>query len=251
MGETMNFIKSVVLGIFPLLLVAQTSFGQTSSAASILAQASSAFGSHAGLKSVTMTGQAQLVAGSTTEAGNITLTAGTDGSFQVTFSSGKGVRVDQQSGFSQGTVCGWTDEAGTSHTVPSHNCMVPVNWFLPMLSVSGGQQPAGILSRLPGVEGDNVIVRQSSPAPSTWSADQASLLEHLGTVDLHLNSATKLPTSLVYTIHPDHSASIDIPVRVTFSSYQVVEGVAIPFHIQRFVNGSLSLDITVTSASIN
>jgi hypothetical protein len=95
--------------------------------------------------------------------------------------------------FRKGPRVGWTDEAGVSHAAPSHNCMSPITWFLPMLSVSGGQQPAGVLSSLPSTDGSDLVVRRTLPAPSGWSGSELSLIEDLGTVDLHSRCQQQSP----------------------------------------------------------
>ena len=78
-----------------------------------------------------------------------------------------------------------------------------------------------------------------------------TLISHLTAVDVYFNSATYLPMYLSYTIHPNENAAQDIPVDVQFSNYQVVNGIAVPFRIQRYVNGVLALDITVSGASFS
>lgn len=70
-------------------------------------------------------------------------------------------------------------------------------------------------------------------------------------MDLFLNSTTLLPVALSFAAHPDNNALLDIPVQVQFSNYQNVGGVQIPFHIQKFLNYSLSLDLQVQSAVLN
>jgi hypothetical protein len=38
---------------------------------------------------------------------------------------------------------------------------------------------------------------------------------------------------------------------VDFSNYQVVGGVTVPMHIQKYVQGTLTVDLTVSSATFN
>jgi hypothetical protein len=40
-------------------------------------------------------------------------------------------------------------------------------------------------------------------------------------------------------------------VEIDFSNYQAVNGVQVPFRVQKFLNGSLFLDVTVQSAVLN
>jgi hypothetical protein len=74
---------------------------------------------------------------------------------------------------------------------------------------------------------------------------------HLSAVDIFYNPTTYLPISVDYETHPDSSATVDIPVQVEFSNYQTVGQITVPFHIQRYVNGVLALDITISNVSWN
>jgi hypothetical protein len=60
-----------------------------------------------------------------------------------------------------------------------------------------------------------------------------------------------LPAVLSYSIRPDNGAPISIAIEIHYSNYQAINGVQIPFTIQRYVNGSLQLEVDVTSAQVN
>jgi len=60
-----------------------------------------------------------------------------------------------------------------------------------------------------------------------------------------------MPVSYVFNLHPDNNALQDIPAEIQYSNYQTVRGIQVPFHIQKFVNGSLALDFQVQSVSLN
>jgi hypothetical protein len=79
----------------------------------------------------------------------------------------------------------------------------------------------------------------------------SSNLAQQSTTDLGLDPTTLLPTVLAYTVCPDNGAQVKIAIEIHYSNYQPVDGVQVPFHIQRFVNGSLQLDILINSAQIN
>jgi hypothetical protein len=66
-----------------------------------------------------------------------------------------------------------------------------------------------------------------------------------------LDASTYLPVALTFNAHPDNDAGTNIPVEIDFSNYQQVNGVQIPFHVQKFLNGPLFLDVTVQSAVVN
>src|SRR4029077_4458294 len=74
-----------------------------------------------------------------------------------------------------------------------------------------------------------------------------SLAQHLSTEDIYLDSSSLLVVAVAFNEHPDNNALIDIPVELDYSDYRVVNGVQVPFRIQKFFNGNLLLDITVQS----
>lgn len=73
----------------------------------------------------------------------------------------------------------------------------------------------------------------------------------LSTTDIGLDTVSLLPAVLAYSVHPDNGAPVSIAIEIHYSDYRTVSGVQIPFHIQRYVNGFLQLDILVSSAAVN
>jgi len=71
------------------------------------------------------------------------------------------------------------------------------------------------------------------------------------TTDIVLDSTSFLPAVLAYSVRPDNGSQPPIAIEVRYSNYTAVQGARIPFTIQRYVNGSLQLDITVSSAQVN
>src|SRR5205807_816317 len=96
--------------------------------------------------------------------------------------------------------------------------------------------------------------------------DTAALLQRLSQFDIFLDSATFLPVAVAFNIHPDNNALLDIPVEIRYSDYRSVgSGVGpnvgpgfslasspqAPFHIEKFLNGSLSLDLQFSTVTLN
>jgi hypothetical protein len=69
--------------------------------------------------------------------------------------------------------------------------------------------------------------------------------------DLYLDAKTFLPVALSFSAHPDTNALVNIPVQVQFSNYQTVGGVRVPFHVQKYLQGSLFLDLAASQAVLN
>ena len=46
-------------------------------------------------------------------------------------------------------------------------------------------------------------------------------------------------------------ANTNIPVEIQFGNFQSISGGLVPFRIQKYLQGSLTLDLVVTNVSIN
>ncbi len=70
-------------------------------------------------------------------------------------------------------------------------------------------------------------------------------------MDLYLDANSLLPSALAFNIHPDKNSSVDIPVEIRFGAYQSFKGTWVPTRIQKYLQNSLVVDLTVTSATAN
>ncbi|MGC2163149.1 MAG: hypothetical protein WA634_14650 [Silvibacterium sp.] len=202
------------------------------------------------MSSVVLTGTVDAYAGSQQSTGQVTLTASADGSSSAVLQLGSGDRSETQDTFANGQGCTWTGSDGVVHTTAAQNCLLPVAWFLPEVALFSTQQPStGALSADAASETSPTLHWAMSPAPGL-SASLLESLPSLGAYDLHINPSGDLPSSLTYFVHPDSSAGVNIAVSILFSDYRSVSGIAVPFHIQRYLNGTLSLDITLSNAVI-
>jgi hypothetical protein len=221
----------------------------------LLANGSTALSQGKPVNTVTLNANALWTAGSDNETGNATLTAGADGSLNLQLQLGQGARTETQTSFSSGQSCAWSGTDGVVHAMATHNCMGSVAWFLPFVSLFGNQQPSAIVTTLQPTSSGSATqlwdIRQQRTPPAAFSGASTALLSHLSVVDIYLDPVSYLPSALAFNIHPDQNGASDIPVQVVFSNYTIVNGVALPFRIQRYINGSLNLDLTVTQASTN
>ncbi len=234
------FLFSVYV-VLPTVSFAQSDLQQ------LLSKASQAFVGTQSVSTATLTGEAELYAGSTQETGSVTLVARVDGSSSLALQLGSGTRSESQDTFSNGQGCSWSAEDGVIHNAMGHNCQLPLAWFLPEAAFFSTQLPAsGASTLLPG----SSTVHWAKLIPANATGNSAHLLAHIGQYDLAFDPSSFLPTRLSYAVHPDTNAGVDIPVSIQYSNYQTINGVAIPFHIQRYFNGTLLLDITIANAVI-
>jgi len=68
---------------------------------------------------------------------------------------------------------------------------------------------------------------------------------------LHLDVATLLPAAITFNAHPDDNPGSNISIEIDFSNYQAIAGVTVPMHIQKYVQGTLTIDFTGSTATFN
>jgi hypothetical protein len=207
------------------------------------------------ISDVTLTGTATRTAGSDVESGNFTLKGlgTTDSRLDLNLSSGLNSEIrNQASGAPQGF---FIKASASASPLAQHNCMTSAVWFFPALSVlAQTNDPTVTLAFIgPETRGDVAVNHiQFSVQSSSMSTKSNVRLGHLTQTDVFLDPTSNLPVAIVFNAHPDNDAQTNIPVEIDFSDYQLVKGsVPVPFRIQKLLNGTLFLDLTVQSANLN
>ena len=70
-------------------------------------------------------------------------------------------------------------------------------------------------------------------------------------MDFYLDGVTLLPSAVTFNAHPDNNSMTNLLIEIDFSNYQTLNGIVVPAHIQRYQQGSLMLDMSVTGAVFN
>jgi hypothetical protein len=206
------------------------------------------------IRDVTLVGTATRTAGSDVESGTVTLKALGQQNGRIDLNLSDGTRseiISAPNGNPQGF---WTAPDGAIHNMANHNCVTDAAWFFPGLTVLSQVSNPRILATYVGEEtrGDRGVqhLRFVEQFPSL-AEHVNGLLSSLTAEDVYLDSSSLLPTAIRFNTHPDNDATTNIPVEIDFSDYQSVSGAAMPFKIQKFLNGALFLDITIQSATLN
>jgi hypothetical protein len=145
----------------------------------------------------------------------------------------------------------WIAQNGASGLFAFENCATDAVWFFPPLG-SLAEGPNVVLTYV-GLETRNgaavqhiqSYLYQRNPLRVNPSPQQ------LSTIDFYLDATTLLPAAITFNAHPDNNASTNLPTEVDFSNYQVLNGVVVPTSIQRYLQGNLMVDITISGASFN
>jgi len=150
--------------------------------------------------------------------------------------------------------CSWAGSDETSHSGDLMNCLKPAVWFLPSISLQPASIPSGVGFADLGVGAVGSGIYRHLQSQAVLSAMPNQLLSQsmeASTMDIGFDSSTLLPSVLKYQVHPDNGAQVNIPIEIRYSDYRKIDGAEIPFLIQRYVNGSLQLEIHVSSAQIS
>jgi hypothetical protein len=229
---------------------------QTSAVSTVTLQAAlAALSPKIAISDVTLTGSVRRIAGSDDETGTATLKAISSGAARCDLSLPSGT-LSESYGYSSANAIptgSWSGSDGKSHPIPLHNLFSEPAWFFPAFAISRRLSTGYVVTDLgpethDGQQVEHITVSQVSAFPP---APGAPSFEHLSQIDFFLDSITLLPAAITFNVHPDNDANLDLPVEVRFSDYRVVNGVKVPFHIQKFLNNSLTLDLQFESASFN
>jgi hypothetical protein len=224
-------------------------------AVALASQAMMTLTSGVGVSDVALTGNVTWIAGSDTETGSAILQAKGTGRSRVDLSLSGGTRTeirnDLASNFPEGASI---QNGGAQQAWAMHNCWINASWFYPALSFLNATSDPTLVFTYVGQESHGGVNVQHLRAYRNLTAQRPSfiaLTQKVSTAEFYLDSASLLPLALVFNAHPDDDADTNISVEIDFSNYRMVNGVQIPFHIQKLVSGGLTLDVAITSATVN
>lgn len=250
-----GFIVLLLFGTTVQTFASQATIIHDPQAISLLQQSLAAMSNGVAVSDVSLTGTATRTAGSDQQSGQVTLEAKGIQESKISLSL-SGYSFTEVRNFANGAPSGsYVGTDGVVHTTAQQNCFGDAAWFFPLLSSSalaGGNSGMNLSyigqETFNGAAVQHVEIWQSASSPDV-SAVKA--IGHLSTVDLYLDAATTLPIAVRSTTHPADDASKDFAIEIRFSNYQLTNGVLIPFHVQKFLNGGLVLDLTISSAVLN
>ncbi len=203
----------------------------------------------AAISDVTLSGTATWTVASKSETASATLLAkGTGESrFDMTLSAGprSEIRNDGSSTAlgellaSDGSVLQWG----------LNNCLVNAVWFFPQLSVLGATGDPTLIFLYIGQETRNGVTVQHIQS-YRYSSTETATIQQLSTMDVYLDASSFLPVTFAFNVQST-DGSQTISLEVDFSNYQPLNGIQLPFRVQRYVAGNLGFDFTLTSAQLN
>lgn len=219
----------------------------------VLQRALAALAPSSPISDVTLNGTARHIAGSDDESGTVVLkaSAATGSRLDLALPSGPASEIRNIS--TSPPIGSWSGPDGVFHATTYPNLLTDRGWF-PAFTIASLLSAQNTVITFVGPEthnGQSLIHVSASQQFPLISGDSAALMEHFTQMDIYLDPATNLPAAVAFNIHADNNALLDIPVEIRFSSYQAVSGAQIPFHVQKFINDGLALDLQFSSATLN
>ena len=202
------------------------------------------------LTDVTLQGSVTYTAGSDQETGPFTLVARSNTESLLALNLSGGQRREIRSG-----IAGvWVGADGAPHAMATHNCFLSADWFYPAFTLSALASDPTLAVTLVGMESRagepvyHLILLRNLPQPSP---DSTALIQRASAMNLYLDATTLMPSAVTFNIHPDKDANVDIPAEIRFGSFQAFQGITAPARIQKYLQNSLVLDLTVTNVAVN
>jgi hypothetical protein len=249
-------VKAALIAILSVSILLPSAAQQTApsqQAAQLLRSALGVLSPSMAPRDIALSGTAHYIAGSDDETGTVVIKALFGSGSRIDLSLSSGVRSEINNSASGIPVGKWSGPDGVSHNISIQNLLTEPAWFFPTFLVVRGLSPSGYTVTYVGHESlndqavEHLSISQSFPLLSSGAPN----LVHLTQTNLFLDSGTMLPAAMTFNIHPDNNALVDIPIEVRFSDYRPVNGLQIPFHVQRFLNNGLVLDLQFQDAAIN
>jgi hypothetical protein len=204
---------------------------------------------------VKLLGTATRTIGPDQQSGEATLEAKGTAESRVALSLSGFSRTEVRNIADGASVGSYVGDDSAVHSEALHNCFTDASWFFPplsSLSAALNNTDANVSyigqETLQDVSVDHIRTWLSVSSPD---AAAVKLIAHLSAVDWFFDSSSHLPIAARFTTHPAENASADMNVEIRYSNYQSSQGALVPFHVEKYLNGSLRLDLVVSSALLN
>jgi hypothetical protein len=240
--------------LFLIPSVAQQPSATDPQAVALLQRAFSALGGGQALKDVTLSGTARRIAGSDDDSGTVILKALASGAGRMDLSLSSGQLTEIQNSSGGIPIGAWSGPDRVSHSASEHNLKTDSAWFFPPLTLARFSNPQICTASYIGQEtrnGQSVLHITAWQQFSNLDPQGAAFSQRLSQTELFLDPSTLLPVATTFNIHSDKNALLDIPVEIRFSDYRSVSGVQVPFHVQKYINESLTLDLQLQKVVFN
>jgi len=244
---------ALLLSAVALCALAQTSQPTATSdaqAVSLAQHSLAALTGGAAISDVTLKANVTSILGSDNESGTGTFRAKGTSESRSDLALANGTLSQARSSQSNGPSGAWSKNGSTAVAEAPHNLLTDASWFFPALTCLSQYASSAYVFTYIGQEQHGGVNTQHLQVALVPPAGVTSI-QRLSTTDFYLDPISFLPLAVDFKVHPDNDANIDIPVEILFANYQIVNGIHVPFHIQRMLDGGVVLDVSVTNAALN
>jgi hypothetical protein len=249
------FLVLFVSSLIPLLLpspalAAPQTATRDAQAVTLIQSSLTALTGSAAVNDATLQSTASYVAGSDQESGSALMVGRLTQESIVQLNLSRGIRQQMRNG-AAGV---WSGPDGVVHSMATANCRTDASWFFPAItleSIAGDSTLALSYLGADTSKGASLLhVRVARVVSVDTPIASAEILRE-STMDIYFDPQSLLPMVLDFDIHPDNDNNPNIPVEILFPAYQNLSGALAPYHIQKLIQGTLTLDLTVTSVIVN
>jgi hypothetical protein len=207
-------------------------------------------GNGSSLDAIRLSGAVQYSPGSKTETGTINLISLANGTAKTEISVPSGSHIDLRFPVQDAAKSLDLEPNSKPVAIEYHNLLIAGNWFFPEHLITRLIDPARAVKVASSQQCSTTEICIESQY-STTNAAAAKLTGQMSSMTVSLNPSTSLPERVDYNAHPNDRPNVDVPIEVRYDDYRNISGHMIPFHVQKYVNGSLFLDINITNADLD
>ncbi len=203
-----------------------------------------------GLTDATLQGTANYTAGSDQESGTFTLEVKGNQESKLVLNLSGGTRQEIR----QVQAGAWVGLDGQKHAMTLHNCWTDASSLLPVFTLQAAltnSQTAALYVGQATVNGVTADHLQFSQVVAGQSQKMTTEIQQLSTMEIYFDALSHLPVVVAFSVHPDDNLRLSFPVEIRFSGYEQLGGMQAPARVQKFLQGTLALDLAVNSVATN
>lgn len=204
------------------------------------------------IQDITLEGSVDCIAGSTHESGKITLKAAQGGFTSMTFSLPSGVHKEVRSQSSGQRAGAWFDGT-TTRNYPWQTLLIEPYWFAPeiFMSAVSNEKRWVVANSTNGSSGGRQWLHLSINTNSPPGLPAPRDIVKFTTQDVVLYQDNWMPKTISYRQYEPSQRFRPTDIWFQYDDFRVVEGHMMPFHIQRYINATLNLDVRIQTVSLN
>jgi hypothetical protein len=229
---------------------AQQAVARDPKALTLIASSLNALSGSVSVNDAILQATAAYVAGSDQESGGAILIGHVNQESIVQLSLSGGTRQE----IGNGPAGAWSGPDGTVHSMAIHNCWTGASWFFPTLTLEALASNTQVALAYLGADtskGATLLHVQATLLLPGQAASATTLIQTLSSMNIYFDPQSFLPLVLDFNTHPDTDANTNLPVEIQYGNFQNAKGALVPFHIQKFVQRTLLLDLTVSNVLVN